>query len=228
MRRIRYAIITVCLLTIVAASGLIPSIRYSEDITASIPVPGSCTIFTVSYGNTVLFGNNEDYHDYNTYYWSKPSGEGKYGGCYFGFDNFFPQGGINEKGLAYDFNALPRIPLNLHPELPESDGFMAKIHETCATVEEAIAEARKHSWGSSIAWQMHLADATGDAAVMSGGLDGELVFTRKKEGDGFIVSTNFNRANPENTYPGSYPCWRYNTAVEMLAKIEDEHDLTVD
>ena len=75
---------------------------------------------------------------------------------------------------------------------------------------------------------MLLADATGDAVVFSAGPDGELAFTRKPEGDGFLVSTNFNRANPKNTYKGSYPCWRYNKATEMLEKIENEGDLTVD
>jgi hypothetical protein len=102
------------------------------------------------------------------------------------------------------------------------------MYQTCATVEEAIALAEKHNWGSSIAWQVHLADATGDAAVMSGGPDGELAFTRKPKGDGYLVSTNFNLANPKNTYRPGQPCWRYNTAVKMLDKIKEEEDLTVD
>ena len=71
-------------------------------------VPGSCTIFAASFGNTVLYGNNEDYNIPNTYYWVNPSGGGTYGGVYVGFDNLSPQGGINEKGLAFDYNALPK------------------------------------------------------------------------------------------------------------------------
>ncbi len=191
-------------------------------------VPGSCTIFAASFGRTVLYGNNEDYSNPKTYYWAEPSGEKTYGGVYVGFDNFFPQGGINEKGLAFDFNALPEAPLNPHPELPGRGDIIKKIYQTCATVEEAIALAKKHNWGSSIRWQVLLADATGDAVVISAGPDGELAFTRKPKRDGYLVSTNFNRANPKNTYRGSYPCWRYNKAVEMLEKIKDEKDLTVD
>ncbi len=191
-------------------------------------VPGSCTIFAASFGNTALYGNNEDYTIPNTYYWIRPSKENTYGGVYVGFDNFSPQGGINEKGLAFDYNALPEAPLNSHPELPPRGDIMRKIQETCATVEEAIALAKKHNWGSSLRWQVLLADATGDAAVISAGPDKEPAFTRKPRGDGYLVSTNFNRANPKNTYPGSYPCWRYNKAVEMLGKIKDEKDLTVD
>jgi len=60
------------------------------------------------------------------------------------------------------------------------------------------------------------------------GRDGELAFTRKPRGDGYLVSTNFNLANPKNTFVGSYPCWRYNKADEMLKRIKDEKDLTVD
>lgn len=228
-KKIGYVIITRCIFTIMITGCLI-SFRWNADDTdvSSNLIPGSCTIFTASYGNTVLFGNNEDYSNYNTYVWAVPSAKGKYGGVYLGFDNFFAQGGINEKGLAYDFNALPEILLNPHPELLESKEIIKSMHETCATVEEAIAFAKKYSWGNSISWQILLADATGDAAVMSGGPDGELAFTRKQKGDCYLVSTNFNRANPENTYRGCYPCWRYNKAVEMLEKITSNKDLTVD
>ena len=72
---------------------------------------------------------------------------------------------------------------------------------------------------------MHVADRTGDAVVISAGPDGEIAFTRKQKGNGYLVSTNFNRANPQN---GRYPCWRYDTAVSMLEEIQEEDDLTAD
>jgi hypothetical protein len=65
--------------------------------------------------------------------------------------------------------------------------------------------------------QMHFADKTGDAVIISAGPDGEMVFTRKQPGDGFLVSTNFNVANPANAY--TYPCWRYDQANEMLGQL---------
>ena len=199
----------------------------SKILTRSEDVPGSCTIFAASFGDTVLYGNNEDYSNPNTYYWVDPPGDGTYGGVYVGFDNFSPQGGINEKGLAYDYNALPEAPLNPRSDLPDRGHIMMKIHQNCSTVEEAISMAKEHNWGTSLRWQVLLADATGDAVVISAGPDGELAFTRKPKGDGYLVSTNFNRANIENTYRGSYPCWRYNKAVEMLEGIRSEKDLTV-
>jgi len=81
--------------------------------------------------------------------------------------------------------------------------------------------------GGSLAWQVFLADATGDAAVVSAGVDGELAFTRKPAGDGFLVSTNFNRANPDNRL-GSYPCPRYEKATEMLGRLQGDNDRRVE
>jgi hypothetical protein len=195
-------------------------------------VPESCTVFAASFGSTVLFGNNEDYKKIDLYYWIRPPGENTYGGVYLGFrtnsGNFSQQGGVNEKGLAFDFMGLPQAPLNNHPELPNRGAIINRFQQTCATVEEAISLTKKYNWGTSLGWQVLLADATGDAVVISAGPDGELAFTRKPEGDGYLVSTNFNLANPKNTFDGSYPCWRYNKADEMLKRIKDEKDLTVD
>jgi len=206
---------------------------HSDEVAISDAVPGSCTIFTASYGNTVLFGNNEDWNNPKAYYWVSPSSEGDYGVVYFGYDNLFPQGGINEKGLAFDANALPGTALNPHPELPNPpDAIVNKVVlKKCATVREAIDMAKSYNWnsgwGESVSGQWFLADSTGDAVVISVGPDGKLAFTRKPEGDGYLVSTNFNRANPKNRF-GRYPCWRYDTATAMLEKIEDIDDLTVD
>jgi hypothetical protein len=197
----------------------------SDEAIISNPVPESCTIFTASYGDKVLFGNNEDWINPNTYYWVVPSRGGDYGVVYFGFDNFWPQGGINEKGLAYDVNALPKAALNPHPELPRVENPFYEFLKKCSTVEEIIDRVKSYSWESSWRAQLHVADGKGDAVVISAGPDGEIAFTRKQKGNGYLVSTNFNRANPKN---GRYPCWRYDTAVAMLEEIQDEDDLTVD
>jgi hypothetical protein len=74
-----------------------------------------------------------------------------------------------------------------------------------------------HQWHTYMHDQMQFADASGDAVVISAGEDGEVVFTRKPSGDGFLVSTNFNVANPSNGY--GYPCWRYDTATERLSEL---------
>jgi hypothetical protein len=216
-------------LLVLIASGVI--FQTTNELAKLGHIPGSCTIFTASYGEKVLFGNNEDYTNPMTYYWIRPRSEGNYGGVYFGFENYSLQGGINEKGLSFDANALPEARLNPHPELPAppSEWAVKTIMKKAATVEEAIDIASRYkraNWGLPLKYQIILADAAGDAVVISAGPNGELAFTRKKQGDGYLVSTNFNRANPKNAY--SYPCWRYDKAVKMLEKIESENDLTVE
>ena len=92
-------------------------------------------------------------------------------------------------GLAFDINALPEAPLNPHPELPglyDYEGYIAL--KNCATVDEAVELLSGYNWGEAMWGQIHLADAKGDAVVISAGLDGELSFTRKEKGDGALVS----------------------------------------
>jgi len=241
------AAITIGVLTVAITWSLFPihsnSSRGSDNkgtVTAVVSdlVPGSCTIFAASYGNTVLFGNNEDWMLPTTFYWVRLSGEDTYGGVYLGhrseedirshgLDGISPQGGVNEKGLAFDYAALPEAPLTPRPKLPVKGHIMMRIQQSCATVEEAIAMAKKHDWGAALRWQVLVADATGDAVVISTGKDGDLAFTRKPPGDGYLLTTNFNRANPENTFEGGYPCWRYDKSVELLEKIKSKQDLTV-
>ena len=70
--------------------------------------------------------------------------------------------------------------------------------------------------------QLHFADKNGDAVIISAGEDGEMVFTRKISGDGFLVSTNFNVANPSNGF--DYPCWRYDKANELLGQLIEKEE----
>jgi hypothetical protein len=131
-------------------------------------------------------------------------------------------------GLAFDINALKETPLRPHPELPpmpDYEGYV--ILKNCATVEEAMELIPSYNCDKAMWGQIHFADAQGDAVVIGAGPDKELTFTRKQRGDGMLVSTNFNVAHyPPEEREGL--CWRYDTAVEMLEKIENEHDLTVD
>ena len=186
---------------------------------------GGCTIFTVSQGDTVLFGSNADWNDPETRYWVTPGFDDRYDALLVGFDDVWPQGGANEKGLCFNGNLVPSAPLNPHYELLYSSTYVPLLMlQRCATVEEAIELAKQYSWGASLKKQLHFADVWGDAVVIGAGPDGELAFTRKKPGDGFLVSTNFNLANPSD---GGPDCWRYDTAVEMLSQL-DEDELTVD
>jgi len=205
----------------------------------AVDAMSSCTIFTVTMGNTTLFGNNEDYPLPGTYVWLMPSqilelpseAISIYGAIVFGFDgndqpvDGYPQGGMNDQGLCCDGNGLPPAPITPYPEreTPYAYPFYQILWE-CSTVNETIEWFKTHYLGSSLPGQFHFADATGDAVVISAGTDGELAYTRIGNGT-YLVSTNFNLANLEN---GEYPCTRYQTACSRLDEIESEIDLTIE
>jgi len=50
----------------------------------------------MSDGQRVLVGNNEDYNIPHTRVWFIPAENGHYGRVYFGYDNWSPQGGMND------------------------------------------------------------------------------------------------------------------------------------
>jgi hypothetical protein len=94
----------------------------------------------------------------------------------------------------------------------------------CSTVNDVIEWFNSHNLGTQWSNQLHFSDASGDAAVVSVGDDGEFTFTRKGSSK-YLVSTNFNLANSDI---GQYPCQRYDTATNMLEAITTEQELTVD
>jgi hypothetical protein len=199
----------------------------------------SCTIFTVALGETVYFGNNEDYKAKYAYQWYIPSQniitrdgiKEINGGVFFGFDNngyegvdTWPQGGMNEYGLCYDANGLPNIALDLdiRKSFPYSDYALSQVLWECRNVEEVIDWYQNHRW-FSLGAQIHYADKSGDAVVVGvNTTTGKWAFTRKNST--YLVSTNFNLDNPES---GHYPCSRYATATQMLSEITNENDLTI-
>jgi hypothetical protein len=178
-------------------------------------------VVTVARGGRVVFAGNDDYIDRDSVYWVDPAGPGRYGAIWIGArDNV--QQGFNEKGLAYDANGLPAVPTDPHPErLPVTGVYTSypiEILRSCSTVEEVITWVSTHRWHTRMWDQLHFADSSGDAVVISAGRDGELVFTRKAKGNGFLVSSNFNVANPAN---GDFPCWRYDLATRLLSRIQN-------
>ena len=208
--------------------------------TPSKPYIGeSCTIFTVTAGNRVFFGNNEDYRLWGIYAWFVPSqtvriftsDETVYGAIFFGFDengdraDGYPQGGMNDQGLCVDGNGLGPYSINPHPERqPPSCSLMAQVLWECATVDEVEAWFLTHTIGSSMNYQLHYADANGEAVVVSAGPDNEIAFTRIGSSS-CLVSTNINVAD---TSLDVYDCWRYSTSMSMLSGLTTENELTAE
>ncbi|MFH2039737.1 MAG: hypothetical protein ABIJ65_09920 [Chloroflexota bacterium] len=186
----------------------------------------NCTVFTVSQGEKVFFGGNSDWINFESnYYWVDPGDNTHYGAIFFGKPDNVQQG-FNEVGLAYDANGLPEEPVNIHagsePVYGSYASYPIKILQECATVDEVISWVNTHQWHTVMWDQLHFADASGAAVVISAGPDGKVTFTRKPEGNSYLVSTNFNLANPNN---GTYPCWRFDLAEQMLKEIVTPEEL---
>lgn len=105
-----------------------------------------------------------------------------------------------------------------YPEKPSLDDYEGYIAlRNCVTVNEVEELLSRYNWGDSMRGQIHFADANRDALVIGPRIDGNLAFTRKKVGDGYLISTNFNiAAYNEEERVGH--CWRYNTAHEILRR----------
>jgi hypothetical protein len=240
LRKIYTSILILCLGLIVS---FYPTTRSEPNFNPRIG--DTCTIFTVSSGNTTFFGNNEDWGLNKAYMWCIPAqristfsnGERDiYGAIFLGFDNNlndfegvdgWEQGGMNEYGLCFDVNGLPDYPLNHgHDKIyPYTNHVLAQALWECKNVSEVIAWYGDHKW-DVMGGQVHYADASGDAVVVSASPTGEWAFTRINSSDAcsYLVSTNFNLANPEN---GQFPCDRFDVATQMLEEIADESHVTV-
>lgn len=194
----------------------------------------SSTIFSVSNGDTILLGNNEDAPWNDVCMWSIPSqtvqhahGDKKsiYGTVLLGIDYYnWEQVGMNEHGLICASNELPSsdVDLNYYSTPPWSlSHLVAHTLWDCKDVEEVIGFFSELKIGV-IDRQFHYADKYGNAVVVSVNATGRWTFTNITSN--YLVSTNFNLANYEN---GEYPCSRYTTATQMLSEITNEEDLTV-
>ena len=191
----------------------------------------SCTIFTAVYDEEVYYGNSEDQHNPDPVIgFFPPSSEG-FGSVHFGIRNEDGQvnfeGAVNDQGLAWDVNSTPKTKLNPVSDMDKpyylgDDNYLSRITKEAATVEEAIQIAEMYHFGETMESQIHIADANGDAVVISGGPDSEIAFTRKGPGKGYHLSTNFNLAQPEKG-PVDF---RWETARSMLDALEEGQSLT--
>ena len=177
----------------------------------------ACTIVsgTDSQGTTWA-GNNEDmlFH-FGTSLKILPREKHKLGAMIVTYSNGYPQGGVNEKGLFFDFNALSPLPISSDPNwdkkrnVPRGENIVLEMLQRFDNVHSAIEYLSQYR--GMLAEQMHIADAQGNLAVFAG--DG---YCYKK---GYQVSTNFRVcAGDINAILASDPVglWRYPLAVANL------------
>ena len=166
-----------------------------------------CTVFLIARDGRVLAGNNEDWTDPNTKIWFvTKEDDAHHGRVYFGFGNWFPQGGMNEEGLFFDGLALNGAQDPKPEGKPTFEGnLIDEAMKTCADVGEVVALFERWDFGFGNA-QLMFGDAGGRSVVIERGV------IHEKRGE-FQVSTNFrlSRQTPEES-----GCRRYAAATDSL------------
>ncbi len=190
---------------------------------AAVPA-GACTIVSGRAADGAVWtANNEDFaFDPDTYLNVLPRDAEGFGAIAFTYDftydqpEGYVQGGLNDQGLFFDFNALPAVAV-LEPrhwdakrDYPGGDSALIRhILRTCATVPDVVALLETYRLPALLSGQMHVADRQGNLAVLTA--DSFLVTT-----GGPLISTNF--AFTKRGERGARACWRYPIARRMLAE----------
>ncbi len=170
-----------------------------------------CSLIKITINGKTIVGNNEDFSNPDTRIWFEPGGIQHYGVVYVGYDNLFPEGGMNEAGLVFDAFGVSDKPLkdttNKEP-IFELD-LKRKIMSECSTVEEVNALINKYNlyfWSHSV-WVF--LDKTGKYLIV----DGDSRILGEKN---YFVQTNFRQS--EITDETRIDCWRYKKAMSLLKK----------
>lgn len=170
----------------------------------------ACTIFIGSDGKIVLVGNNEDYNpNMKSFLWVRPAENNKNGYVFWGFEEKYPEGGMNDKGLFYDVAALPeKVDFIKDSSKPDFEGYIVeKILQECSSVNDVIKLVSKYNLTWQDKSQIMIADKTGDYAI----INAAYILHRT---DKNYVLTNYNLNDPENQ---NFKCWRRNTAYQLLS-----------
>jgi len=150
----------------------------------------ACTIFVLTDSKRTLFFNNEDYSNPSTRIWFLPGVNRFYGTAYLGFNNDWAQGGVNTKGLAFDWVADNKNDWKPSPKLLRTKGNPSeRMLESCATVDEAIYFFQKYADPSFSYSRILIADKSG-ASVIIGVRNGRLYFDKQKNSRGFGYGGN--------------------------------------
>ncbi len=128
----------------------------------------ACTIIKLVSDDLVLAGNNEDWYLEDSRIWFTPADTDRFGAVYVGFNNGYPQGGMNEHGLFYDVVAGREVEWKRDRNKKNLDGNPGQlILEKAATVGEALEYFRENNVPEFSYAKFLLADRSGNSAVVS-------------------------------------------------------------
>jgi hypothetical protein len=155
-----------------------------------------CTIVSgVAANGVVRAGNNEDFiFDFGTYLNVLPPDGGKFSAMFFTYGGppNFPQGGMNEKGLFFDLNAIPRVQRDDYWDYGKRNVFPG---DTALLLYMLQTSLEQFSFDDLFEGQLYLAEGV----------------VRPQQRN-LQVSTNFNLARQLNA-PEGQACWRFPIAI---------------
>ena len=174
----------------------------------------ACTAFMLSDGEKVFVGNNEDYKIPYTRVWFIPAEDGRFGRVYFGYDNWSPQGGMNDQGLFFDYFAVKKSEVKKSGGKRKFQGpFVDTMMTQCATVDDVLELLSKYDFEWNPGIQMFVVDKKGDSAIFEGD-------TVVRNFNAYQVVTNFRHSKiADKNKPCRWPAWscsRYKKAEKML------------
>jgi tetratricopeptide (TPR) repeat protein len=129
----------------------------------------ACTVYKITMNGKTFMGNNEDYWNPHTRIWFEKGKNGNYGSSYVGFNDGYPQGGINEKGLAFDGFAVPsrEIKNNLN-KLTYDTTILRKVMQNCQNTDEVYTFLSKYDLSPLYAGMLLFVDQSGKYLVVEG------------------------------------------------------------
>jgi hypothetical protein len=164
----------------------------------------------------VLVGNNEDDNNPFTRVWFMPGANGKLARMYVGFDNLWPQGGMNERGLWFDGFATAPIEATRSTGKPDPPPyFLDKVMSECGTVQDVINVFDRYNLSFLRKAVLMYADASGESVI----IEPDAMIRKKGR---YQVQTNFHQSLPKP----EYECARFRVANRMLQEAVD--DISVD
>jgi tetratricopeptide (TPR) repeat protein len=193
----------------------------------SIAIPAfSCTIVMYADGDKVLAGSNEDSHFRLTKIWFTPGTDKHFARVELGYDfgQNSVQGGMNEKGLFLDGNALGSQGWESDSTKPYAQGaFFDTLLATCETIEDVKKYFNTYNVPALNNARIPFMDASGASMVVEW-YNGKVVFLETDKP--YQIATNFVKSGVKDK---DVTCWRYNNANKMMMNTnEDPLDLVRD
>ena len=204
----------------------------------SITTSTSCLNFKIRNDYGVFFGNNEDHaipQISNTIITFVPNGsvwyDGStimYGAAILGYTNVnelsWFQGGMNEKGLAFDSTSVPHTTPNLHSERPQN--LVPEIF-SCEKITEVIDYKAAHGvYKQEGSVQSMYLDITGESVVFNIGFDREFDFFCNN--DTFQLASNYYYNDTSRGNPSSDAIRRYKAAAQKLNNINKSNPISIE